>query len=190
VAETPLRTSCPDILSEGPAYHLAWFNNSDWAGFISAWRNGGCLTQVSGFMGYRLQLDAVSHHTAVSAGGQVMVDVDLRNTGWARLFAARKLVVTLRHRSTGATISAAAGNLGGLAPKATGSTRISVALPVPATADKGDYDVLLSAPDVFALTASDARFAVRFANADNAGAGQTWEAGAARFKAGTTLRVN
>jgi hypothetical protein len=177
VAETPLRTSCPDILSEGPAYHLAWFNNSDWAGFISAWRNGGCLTQVSGFMGYRLQLDAVSHHTAVSAGGQVMVDVDLRNTGWARLFAARKLVVTLR-------------NLGGLAPKATGSTRISVALPVPATADKGDYDVLLSAPDVFALTASDARFAVRFANADNAGAGQTWEAGAARFKAGTTLRVN
>jgi hypothetical protein len=116
--------------------------------------------------------------------------VDLRNVGWARFFTARKLVVTLRHRSTGATISAAAGDLRTLLPQANGSTRISVALPVPASADKGDYDVLLSVPDVFASLASNPRFAVRFANADNAGLGQTWDAAAARFKAGTTLRVN
>jgi hypothetical protein len=165
--ETPLRTSCSDILSEGPAYRLAWFSYSDWAGFLTAWRNGGCLSQVSGFMGYRLQLDAVSHHTAVTAGGQVVVDVDLRNVGWARMFTSRKLVVTLRHRTTGSTVRASAGDLRVLVPQGTASTRVSVTVPVPAGADKGDYDVLLSAPDAFPATAADPRFAVLFANADN-----------------------
>jgi hypothetical protein len=141
-------------------------------------------------MGYRLQLDAVSHHTAVTAGGQVVIDVDLRNVGWARMFTSRKLVVTLRHRTTGALVRASAGDLRVLVPQATGSTRVSVTMPVPTAADKGDYDVLLSAPDVFPTTAGDPRFAVRFANADNAGSGQTWDAAAARFKTGTTLRVN
>ena len=141
-------------------------------------------------MGYRLQLDALTHHTAVTAGGQVVVDADLRNVGWARVFTARKLVVTLRHRTTGSTVRASAGDLRTLAPQGTGSTRISVTVPVPATADKGDYDVLLSAPDIFPALAADPRFAVRFANADNSGAGQTWDAAAARFKTGTTLRVN
>jgi hypothetical protein len=31
---------------------------------------------------------------------------------------------------------------------------------------------------------------VRFANADNSGAGQAWDSAAARFKLGSTLRVN
>ena len=59
-----------------------------------------------------------------------------------------------------------------------------------AGAGTGDYDVYLSVPDIFSTTAGDARFAVRFANADNATLGQAWEAGAARFKLGTTLNVN
>ena len=189
-AEKPLRNTCNDILTEGPAYHLAWFNSSDWAGFITAWRNGGCLSKVSASMGYRLQLDAVSHATTAARGSTAAVDVDLRNVGWARFFTARKLVVTLRHRSTGATISASAGDLRTLAPQAAGSTRLSVGVSIPTGAALGDYDVYFSAPDIFTTTAADPRFAVRFANADNASVGQTWEAGAARFKVGTTLKVN
>ena len=142
-------------------------------------------------MGYRLQLDGVTHHTAVAAGGSIVVNVDLRNVGWARFFTQRALVVTLRHRSTGATVSAtAAGDLRTLAPQATTSTRVSVPIAIPAGADKGDYDVLLSVPDIFVATAGNPRYAVRFANADNASLGQVWDAAGARFKAGTTLRVN
>jgi hypothetical protein len=189
-AETPLRMGCSDILSEGPAYHVAWLNSSDWAGFITAWRNGGCLTQVSGYMGYRFQLDAVSHDTQVTRGASVAVAVDLRNVGWARIFSARKLVVTLKHRTSGATITGSAGDLRTLAPQASSSTRLSVGVTIPSDAQTGDYDVYLSAPDIFTTTAGDPRFAVRFANADNAGQGQTWEASTARFKAGTALRVN
>ena len=186
----PRRLSCPDILTEGAQYHISWYNGLDWAGFITAWRNGGCLSKVSSSIGYRLQLDGTSHATRAARGGSASVDVDLRNVGWGRFFTARKVEVTLRHRSTGALIKGSAGDLRNLVPQGTASSRISVPVAIPAGAATGDYDVYLSVPDIFSTTAGDARFAVRFANADNAAIGQAWEAGAARFKIGTTLSVN
>ena len=189
-AEKPLRMTCNDILTEGAQYHISWFNASDWAGFITAWRNGGCLSKVAGSIGGRLQLDGTSHATRVARGGTATVDVDLRNVGWARFFTARKLVVTLRHRSTGALIKGDGGDLRNLVSQGTASSRVSVPVAIPAGAATGDYDVYLSVPDIFTTTAGDTRFAVRFANADNASLGQAWEAAAARFKVGTTLNVN
>ena len=52
---------------------------------MTAWKNGGCYNEVSRSMGYRFQLDAVSHDTQVARGGSVAVAVDLRNVGWARM---------------------------------------------------------------------------------------------------------
>ena len=63
-------------------------------------------------------------------------------------------------------------------------------LSIPAGSTTGSYEVYLSVPDIFSTTAADARFAVRFANADDATRSQAWEASAARFKVGTTLNVN
>jgi len=188
-AEMPERNTCADILFEGALYHLAWLNIAWAPTFINAWKAGGCFAEVSRTMGYRLQLDSMTHDTQVATGGTVVVAVDLRNVGWARMFNARQLMVTLRHKTSGATYTGAAGNLQTLAPKGTVATRVSVGVTLPATAQTGDYDVLLSAPDVFAATAANPRFAVRFANADNATLGQTWDAATARFKAGTTLSV-
>ncbi|MFY7913073.1 MAG: DUF4832 domain-containing protein, partial [Rubrivivax sp.] len=155
-----------------------------------AWKSGGCYAQVSGFMGYRVQLDSATHDTQVARGGTLPLSVNLRNVGWSRMFSDRAVVVQLRHKSTGAVITARAGNLATLAPQATASTALAVSVTIPADAATGDYDVFLSAPDVFPATAGDPRFSVRFANADNSGAGQTWDAAGARFKLGTTVRVN
>ena len=188
--ETPWRTTCSSILTEGRQYHLAWLNVSYAPAMINAWKSGGCFSQVSGFMGYRLQLDGATHDTQVVRGGAMPITVNLRNVGWARMFSDRALVVQLRHKSTGAVITGKAGNLATLAPQATATTAVPVSVTIPGDAPTGDYDVFLSAPDVFATTAGDPRFSVRFANADNSGAGQTWDAAAARFKLGTTLRVN
>ncbi len=189
-AEAPLRSTCADILSEGAQYHLAWLNSTYAPSVMSAWKSGGCYSQVSRTMGYRLQLDALTHNTTAALGSTASFAVDLRNVGWARMFTPRKLVVTLRHKTSGATITGAAGDLSTLVSQASGSTRISVTVPIPAGAQTGDYDVLLSAPDIFTSTASDARFAVRFANADNPAAAQVWEAASARFVMGSTVRIN
>jgi hypothetical protein len=188
--ETPWRTTCNDILTEGKQYHLTWLNSGYAPAMINAWKSGGCYAQVSGFMGYRVQLDSATHDTQVWRGGTLPLSVNLRNVGWSRMFSDRALVVQLRHKSTGAVITARAGNLATLTPQATASTAQAVSVTVPADAATGDYDVYLSAPDVFPATAGDPRFSVRFANADNSGAGQTWDAAGARFKLGTTVRVN
>ena len=53
----------------------------------------------------------------------------------------------------------------------------------------GDYDVYVGLPDAFTTTASNARFAVRFANADDASKNQAWDASIGRFRTGTSLAV-
>jgi Domain of unknown function (DUF4832)/Domain of unknown function (DUF4874) len=188
-AETPVRDTCADILSEGAQYHLAWLSNDYAPSVINAWKSGGCYAEVSRSMGYRLQLDALSHASQVARGQSLSVSVDLRNVGWARIFSARKLAVTLRHKTSGATITGAAGNLQSLPSQATASTRLTIDVAVPANAQTGDYEVLLSSSDSFSVNSGDRKFNLRFANADNAAQGQVWDAANAAFKAGTTLGV-
>ena len=187
--QTPVRDSCADILAEGPRYHLAWLNADYAAPVIAKWQAQGCLRQVSMFMGYRLQLDGLAHAGEASLGQSLTFDVDLRNVGWARLFTPRRLVVTLRHRETGATWSGAAGGLRELPPKATASSRLRVTVIVPLAAQPGDHEVWLGIPDVFPATERDPRFAVRFANADRADGLQFWSAADGRFRAGSTVRI-
>ena len=188
-AETPVRSTCADILSEGAQYHLAWLNSSYASSVLNAWKSGGCYSTVSSLMGYRIQIDRVTHDQTVARGGTATVAVDLRNVGWARMFVARALQVTLRNRSTGATITAQGGDLSTLPEQATGSSRVTVSVNVPAGAATGTYDVLLSAPDAFATTRSDVRFSVHFANADQSGAGQAWQASTGSLSTGTSLTV-
>jgi Domain of unknown function (DUF4832)/Domain of unknown function (DUF4874) len=188
-AGTPVRNTCADILSEGAQYHLAWLNINYAPSVLNKWKADGCFEQVSRSMGYRLQLGAVSHAQQATAGDTVAVAVDIRNVGWARIFSARKLVVTLKHATTGATIIASAGNLQTLPPQATATTRQVINVTLPVGAAKGDYDLYLSAPDIFSATAADGRFAVRFANADDSAKAQAWDSASASFKAGTKLTV-
>ena len=188
-AELPARNTCPDILSEGAQYHLAWLNAQYAPSVLNAWKAAGCYEAVSRNMGYRLQLDALGLAAEAARGDTLGVALDLRNTGWARLFSARPVVVTLKHRATGATFSGSGGNLQTLPPQASASTRLAINLTVPGNAPVGDYDVLLGAPDVFSTTAGLSAFAVRFANADNPAQAQAWDDGAARFVTGATLSV-
>ena len=189
-AGTPVRSSCPDILKEGAEYHLAWLSADYAPSVLNRWKAEGCYGEVSRSMGYRLQLDATSHAQVVAAGQNVAVDIDLRNVGWARIFSARKLVATFVNNATGESFSSSAGNLQTLSPQATASTRQTITVPIPAGAVKGNYTLHLSAPDVFAATASNANFAVRFANGDDAAKGQAWIAASGLFKVGTQLTVN
>ncbi len=188
-AGKPARDTCADILSEGAQYHVAWLNINYGPSFIRAWRAGGCFDQVSRSIGYRLQLDAVSHAGVVARGNTLPVNVDLRNIGWARIFSNRPLVVTLKHVASGKTLSAAASNLRELPPQATASTRVTIDVIIPGSAPAGDYEIALSAPDVFASLANDPRFAVRFAVADNPSLRQAWDGVSGAFKTGSVVSV-
>jgi hypothetical protein len=188
-ADEPIRKDCEDILAEGPQYHLAWLN-ADYAPLVlNTWKSQGCYTTVSAQMGYRVQLDKVTHPAHVERGSGVLVQVDLRNVGWSRMFVARPLEVRLKHRTTGAIVKAGNGKLSKLPAQGQASSRIGITVTVPANAAIGTYDVLLAAPDAFAKNRGDVRFAVRFANADRVSAGQQWRPSDATFSTGTSVKV-
>ena len=184
------RRSCAEILTEGREYHLAYLNVGYYKAFHDQWKAEGCYDEVSRTIGYRFQLDAVSHPPRAARGTTVPVRIDLRNLGWSRIFSARRLVVTLRHQGSGAEITGEpAGDLRQLAPTATASSRIDARVAIPAGAATGAYELLLAVPGIYPKTAADPRFAVRPANADAAAQGQAWDPLKARFASGTTLEI-
>lgn len=187
--DTPLRKSCTDILAEGPQYHLAWLNADYAPQIIDNWKAEGCYPTVSAQMGWRIQLDKITHPDKAERGASVLVQVDLRNVGWSRMFVDRPLEVRLKHRTSGAIIQASNGKLSKLAAQGQASSHIGVTVEVPANAATGTYDVLLASPDAFAKNRNDVRFAVRFANADRVSMGQQWNAAAATFSSGTSVKV-
>jgi hypothetical protein len=188
----PTSPLCTYVLIDGPRYHWRYLRYDDGSGpavEINPWETLGCYPEIKRSMGYRFQLDAISHPSTVTRGNSVNVVVDLRNVGWGRILSQRPLVVTLRNSSDGSLISASAGDMRLLPSQATASTRVVVTVPVPANASTGAYDVYLGMPDVWPGTKANPLFAVRFANAENAGSNQGWDSANARFKAGTTLTV-
>jgi hypothetical protein len=183
-----LRTSCADILKEGREYHLSWLNVNFAPTFLNAWRANGCFDEVSRSMGYRFQLDSVSHPQQATVGESIDVDIALRNVGWARIFSARKLVVMFKNKTTGSLLSGAAGDLQTLTSQAQSSSTIRVRVAVPVGTEVGDYEVRIAAPDIGG-TAGDSRYSIRFANADNTSGGQSWDAGSASVSTGTAINV-
>jgi hypothetical protein len=179
------RATCAQILAEGAAYHQTWLNANYAPLFINSWKSNGCWDQVSSLMGYRMQLDSINHSTVVNKGSTVAFNVSLRNSGWARMLSKRPLVVTLRNKSTGATIRGSGGNLNTIASGA--SAQIAVNVSIPSGAASGEYEVHISAPDIWSTTSSDTRYAVRFSNADSGS--QAWNSSTGRFATGTSLSV-
>lgn len=186
----PTRQTCADILKEGPAYHLTYLNRYFFVDFHKQWQAEGCFDEVSRQLGYRMQIDQVTHAPTVAAGQDVTVNVDMRNVGWSRIFSARKMVVSLRDKESGTVIEARGdADMRMLPPQGKASTKVAVSLKVPEGTPAGNYAVWLAMPDVGQKTVTDPRFAVRFANEDVSSKGQQWDAAAARFSTGTTVVV-
>jgi chitodextrinase len=181
--------ACSDVLYDGPTYHWRYLRD-DWGTvYDDGWKAQGCYPEIKRSLGYRFQLDAVSHSSSAAGGSTLNVQINLHNVGWARIFTARKLVVTLQNTTSGALISGSAGDMRLLPPQATSSTSVVVPVAIPAGTSPGVYAVYVSMPDIWSGTQNKADFAVRFANADNPGSGQAWDAANFRFKTGTTLTV-
>ncbi len=189
-ANTPWRTSMSDATGDGSTYHMGSLNfeSSSGPAFFTQWAADGTDVVIARNYGYRIQLDSVTYPTSATArGSAAAISVDLRDNGYSRVHRQRPLVVSLRHTSTGEIYSASADDLRKLAPNAASSTTFSANVSIPPGATTGNYAVLLSAPDTHASLATDARYALRFANA-NAGS-QSWDGTNARWNTGATIPV-
>ena len=187
------------IMNEGPRYHWNSAHRAYNAAYHDAWIAGGCFPSVNNLLGYRFQLDSISHATTVTRGNKLRVTVNMRNVGWARIFSQRRLVVTLDNGAGCVLSGTGSVQLRQLVPQATGSTALYVDVAVPTTCNgsatpTGSYSVYASSPDIYTGTAPDGSnqtglrtaFNIQFANA--AATGQVWSNG--RFSTNTAVTVN
>lgn len=185
----PTRFTCSltsGIMFDGPAYHLTFLNELFSTTFISNIKSGGCYDTVRRQMGYRFQLDSVSHQGTATAGQTLTFNVSVRNVGWSRIFSERRVQIRLMNGASVAASAMSAVDLRQLPPQATATQLVPVkGLVAPAA---GTYTVEVCSPDVWASLVSIADYKVRFANAD-AGS-QAWNATTGCMKTGSTVTTS
>ncbi|MCU0696338.1 MAG: DUF4832 domain-containing protein [Myxococcaceae bacterium] len=181
------RLGCAAVRTEGRAYGLTYLNADYWTTFHDSWRTGGCFDEVARSLGHRLQLDALEVDGRGAPGARVRVLVTVTNAGWARAHHERPLVLVLSQGAVSRALVVEGVDVRRVGAGEQRTLEGSVALPVDLGA--GSWSLSLALPDPAPSLATDARYATRFANADDAAVGQRWEAQTARFATGATLQV-
>jgi hypothetical protein len=184
------RTSCTDIMQEASRYSLSYLNIDYYSGFINGWQANGCFNNLSRMMGYRFEIQSANHTTSATRGGTFNLDINLRNVGWARLYNQRAFSVILRHKATGNRIVTSARSIDPRKWTPNQTVLSSTSVRIPANANLGDYDVLISLPDYHSSLQNNPLFNIRFANADDVNNNQAWESARGEFRLGSTLTVN
>jgi hypothetical protein len=183
------RTSCAAILGEGKQFSLTYLNSEYYTeAFHSRWKKDGCYAEVQRSMGYRLEFLSTEHAATAAAGAAWPIRIAVRNVGWARPYKPRQLSVFLKHRVSGNVLKLVTS----VDPRiwTAGNTFAhDTSVVIPSTAQPGDYDIYLALPDGAAQVNGDPRFAVRPANADNAGNRQAWDTALGAFRTGTIVTV-
>lgn len=184
------RTNCSDILAEGRQFNLTYLNNDYYRDiFHVRWEQQGCMAEVRRSLGYRFELATLRHTDAVTAGQSGSLLLTVRNVGWARAFNPRSVQLLLKHRTSGAVVRLALPSVDPRTWLPNTTSTVSAGFTVPPGTPTGAYDVMLALPDSAASLASDVRFSVRPANADNNAKSQSWDAVLGAFRAGTVLTV-
>lgn len=163
-----IRADCASILREGKQFHVSSLNRDYYEQFIQSWKNSGCYNSVARSFGYRLKL--VSARLDASNVFSVVIE----NEGWARPVSARPVYVIWKDAAGKERKSPLGQNV---IHSLDGGSRLVFSAKL-ATAGR---DFCIAAPDARASLAGDRRYAIRFANADDAAGVQKWDALKARF---------
>ena len=150
--------------AEMSTLHWSFLNQAYHPDVLASW--GTNLDIARRKLGYRLRLVAGAYSTQAQAGSDFDVRVEIRNDGFAPLFAPRDLKIILRGSST--TFIA---NLPDDPRRFTPGTSTTVArkLCLPAAAPAGTYALLLALTDPVPALNSRPEYSIRLANQS------TWE---------------
>lgn len=91
----PPRSDCSTATAELRRLHWSFLNALYHQDVLDRWRTDGCYREIARDLGYRLELSSVTFDQAVAPGGRLRIAIRLRNTGYAAMFNARPVYVTL-----------------------------------------------------------------------------------------------
>lgn len=171
----PPRSQCPTALAELAQFHWSYLNSSYHPDVLTGWETEGCMDTVKRSLGYRFALLEGTYPDTAQAGGNLDIDIDLQNVGWAAPFNPRPVDLVLRNQTTldvhrfplTADPRLWLADGGGL-------HNITQSISLPGSLPAGDYDLFLALPDADSVLAAQPAFAIRFANAGVWEASEGW----------------
>jgi hypothetical protein len=156
------RTECGVAIAEMKNNHWSYLNQEYHQDVLAAWEEQGCKVEVTRRLGYRLALQRVKHSESVAPGGELVVQADIANTGFASPYNARPVYVVLKSGDT--RIAARLSKVDVRRWEPGSNNAFTARLRVPANLAPGSYTLALWIPDAAETLQGDARYAVRLAN--------------------------
>lgn len=143
---------------------LKWtYLNLDWyPATINAWKSSGCFDEFQTYLGYRLALVDGKFPDEVPEGGNLAIDINLTNKGYAPLYHKKNTALVLKNTANGNFYEKpVATDLRLCKPSATFNVKESISIAgIPA----GTYELFLRIADQDETLASRVEYAVRLAN--------------------------
>ncbi len=156
------KTNCASAIAAMAGQHWSYLNREYNQAVLSAFEAGGCQDEIEQRLGYRFALDRVTHTESVAPGGELALELDLHNSGFASPYNQRPIEIVLSNGTTRHVVRLAGADArrwtAGQASKVTARLRL------PADLAAGTYALSLRLPDEDASLAGDARYAIQLAN--------------------------
>lgn len=190
-AELQPRDQCSDIIRDGRRLGISYLNAYGALPSVygPAWKSQGCYDEVMRSIGPRIELVSAD----VEAGNPSTVKVSLRNVGWSAIFDNRKLAIRLTD-DDGKVITRTVDDVHPQEwpPVEGDGPVVTVSIPVQSDGDvtPGRYKVALGLPDGAPSLAQNGKYALPFANNDDASRGQVLDPDTGYFSTGLTIQVH
>ena len=150
--------------SEMSTYHWSFCGQSYSTKVTSRWKSSGIFDTLNIHMGYRYNLLNAEYSDQAAPGGRMNVQIRLRNVGYAPIYNDRTVYLVLKSSSKTYSLPLKADPRRWLPNNEI--SKIIEQVDIPSNAAEGTYHLYLHMPDKYTSIASDARYAVRFANKD------------------------
>lgn len=158
----PPRSSCPTTLEELASFHWSFINIDYHPDVINNWVAEGCFNEIENRLGYRYVLQRAGFSNQVLQGGKLRLEIELKNVGWAGIFAKTDVEFVIRNSENQKEYSfVVSDDPRNWLPSDTSYT-ISHSLCMPKDIETGMYELLLrlSPPD----SKNKPVYSVQFAN--------------------------
>jgi Domain of unknown function (DUF4832)/Domain of unknown function (DUF4874) len=166
---------------EMAAMHYSYLNAAYNNQVNNDWDSLGCMKSIKQKLGYRLLLKNASFPKAAVKGKDFIVQVQLKNLGYASPFNPRPVQLVLRNAATGKLFVFTFNTQ--IQKWFPGNIQLKQTFHLPATVIPGEYELLLNLPDGYKTLQGNPAYSIRLANED------VWEETTGFNKLQHTLQV-
>ena len=158
----PSRSNCDTALKELSLFHWSYMNSGYHPDVLKVFENSGCMSEIKKLLGYRFVLQQGIYPENVTNGKKILINIELKNEGFASPFNPKIAYIILRHNSSGKEYSIPLKS----EPRfwQPGIINITEYIPLPRDIQAGQYKLLFSIPDQASTLATNPKYSIQFAN--------------------------